>query len=116
MNDATYGSDSRWPEIIADAIEVNFDRLKSGQRADINFVDDMAQEDERLYNPKTVSSDTRLSAAWNFADSYFDAACEGFNDVDGISWDEATDLLNEIVRCLRSGEEMQHHWILRYAS
>lgn len=107
-------NESNWANIIADAIETNLSRLKLGEVSQLTFVDDVARLDETLYDPANLS-DQRLSAAWNFADSYFDASWHGFTDLDGICWTEATAMLERTVQSLRNGSEITDPEVLRYS-
>ena len=104
---------SFWRIIIADAIEQNLSRYKQNRRSEIDFVSDMAQRDSELNDPKNVT-DTDLSSAWNFADSFFDAVTAGFADVDGIPIAEAEVLLSDTVQRLREHRSIEAPLILRY--
>jgi hypothetical protein len=106
--------DSRWAIIIANAIEANLERCLRGDSDSLSFVADMASEDVRLYDPRNVT-DRNLSAAWNFADSYFDAWTHGFSKLDGIDWNDATALLTDVLCRLRDNVGIEDERVLRYA-
>ena len=99
---------------IADAIDINLDRYFASTAESYTFVDDASRVYPSLYDHRNIE-DRSLRAAWVFADSFFDAASEGFNDLDRVPWPEAVRLLNNVLRCLRSGAEITESVVLRYA-
>lgn len=105
----------RWAGIIADTTEKHLNLYSQGNLSNTRFVEDMSDRDPALYFPKNVKEEINLSAAWNFADSFFDAASEGFGDLDGIPWEEAALLIKEVISRLRTGKPIDDPRVLRYA-
>lgn len=106
--------DRRWRIIIADAIIRVIGVYKRGEFRAIDFVGDVAEQDEELNDPRNVT-EISLSAAWNYADSFCDAAKAGFDDLDGITWEEAVRLLEEVAKQLQDEQPIINERALRYA-
>ncbi len=104
----------QWAGIIADAIEVVLDDYRHERESVLGFVDLVAARDPALYDPKSVT-EASLAAAWNYADSFGDAAWHGFKDLDGMPWGEATRLLADTGRRLRAGQPIEDARVVRYA-
>ena len=105
---------NRWRIIIADAIIRVLDGNRCGEVKIVDFVGDVGDQDADLNDPRNVT-DVNLSAAWNYADSFCDAAMAGFSDVDGIEWQEATQLLHEVAIQLQNEQPITNKLVLRYA-
>ncbi len=104
----------RWRIIIADAIIRVLDGYRRGEFKAIDFVGDVADQDEELNDPRNVT-EVSLSAAWNYADSFCDAAKAGFSDLDGIEWEEAARFLEEVAKQLQDEQPIINERVLRYA-
>ena len=98
---------------VGTAIERNLARLQRGQIKEIDFVSDMANANH-LLNDSSNIGDLDIRAAWNFADTYFDAAKHGFPDVDGLDWQLATTVLDDSAKRMLSGLTIADSRVLRY--
>jgi hypothetical protein len=74
----------------------------------------VAEQDAELNDPKNIR-DLYLSAAWNYADSFCDAAKHGFSDLDGIEWQVAAQLLEEVAQHLRDNQPIVDDRVLGYS-
>jgi hypothetical protein len=79
-----------------------------------SFAEAAAELDPALYDPGTVA-DRELSAAWNFADSYFDAQWHRFPRMDALTWSEAEAALRETAGRLEASEPIEDPRVLAYA-
>lgn len=107
-------TDNPLREPIGRDIEADLAKYAAGQRKHLCFVDEVSAIDPLLYDPKNTS-DKSLRAAWGFADSFFDAAMEGFRDLDGIPWQTAVILLEDVIERLMACEEITDSRVLVYA-
>ena len=105
---------SDWANIIADAIECNWTRCMEGDLKSLSFVDDMVRQDALLNDPHCLR-EVGLSAAWGYADAFFDAASPRSPTLDGISWEKAKQLLLETAHAIRAGASITDERVLRYS-
>ena len=110
----TLEQNMRWANIIAEAIDENLAYYESGDIDSITFVSDMAAKEPQLYNPANVY-DRNLSAAWNFADSFFDAAKQNLESVDTFSMLDATERLKQVSISLKAGVPLEDIDVLSYS-
>lgn len=104
----------RWRIIIADGVIRLLDGYRRGEVKAIDFVGDVAEQDEDLNDPRNIT-EVDLLAAWNYADSFCDAAKHGFSDLDGVKWEEAARLLEEVAKQLLNEQPIENERVLRYA-
>ena len=106
-------SSPAWPDLLANAIEKNLLAFKQGRLNEIDFVDDMSVHDPQLNDPRNLAG-KNLSAAWEFADQFFDAAILGDHEVGGIEMSMAFSLLEEVVQRLRDRAEIVDPLVLQF--
>lgn len=102
-----------WRKSVAQIILRKLERRQAGLPDEASLMEEIASIVPELWDPSNVE-DRELNAVLNFADSFFDAQWHGFPDMDGIPWDDAYNLLTEVIEHLERRESIHDPRVLRY--
>src|SRR5687768_6919141 len=103
----------RYGAIVTQVIREKLRRTNESVDDNESFAGDLAAIEPHLYGSDGIT-DRSLNALWNYADSYFDARCHGFPDLDGLPWDESLSRLSRAVEQVEKGQEVSDSRILAY--
>ena len=90
---------------MAEAIELNLERYHARRLDETQFDEDFCRLTPDLASGTRLRSH-ELKRAYDFADSFFDAANHGCDDVDHVPWPLAEKIMRRLVEHLRAGEEI----------